>query len=687
MFLTRISIAQPVFTTMMMVAVVAFGLIGWRSIPIDRFPAIDYPVVAVMTPFSGASPETVESDVTRLIEDELSTLAGIDRITSTSAQGHSSVIALFTLETRSATAVQDVRDSVAAITPDLPSGADAPQVVRFNPTDDPVVTLALSSANLGPGGLSRLAEDEIVPRLTAIPGVGTASLVGAVKDQITVAPDPDLLRAHGLGVADLADALRRDNLRVPGGALNSGAQTLSVQMNAEVTSAEDLGDLVIATQGAGQIRLRDLASVTRGTSDPESLAFHNGQPALAIEVVRADGANTVAVAHAVAALVSELNGGELPADARLDILTNEATAIEDNYETVRSTLFEGAVLAVVIVFFFLNSWRSTVITALTLPIAFLGTLAVIGMLGFTLNMLTMLALTLSVGILIDDAIVVRENITRHLHMGKDHHRAALDGTAEIGLAVVATTLALCAVFLPLAFMDGIVGRFFVQFGITVTVAVLISLFVSFTLDPMLSSVWHDPASQPGTRRGVFGRAVARFGDGFDRLGERYSRLLAICLRWRKTTVALALACLIASLSLFPLLGFEFLPAGDEGRISVEVKTATGSSRDYTALKTGQIAAIVADMPEVAGIYTAVAAGSGSGDNAARMEITLVPLAGRTASADEMVVRMRAALAQIPGVDLGIVSVGGAGGGGAPIEMSVRGRMATIWRGRRGISRR
>jgi len=672
MFLTRISISQPVFTTMVMVAVMIFGLLSWRSIPIDQYPDVDFPVVAVLTPYSGASPDSVESDVTRLIEDELSTLSGIDTITSTSSQGHSTVVVQFTLETDSAVAVQDVRDRMASVTPDLPSGVDAPQVVRFNPTDAPVISLAVSSEAMDQGALTRLAEDVIQPRLTAIDGVGSATLIGAVEDEVGIFLDPDRLRAFGLGVSDVADALRQDNVLLPAGSLTSGSRTVSLQFNSEALIAADLGQLIVADRSGEQVRLEDLAQIRQGTSDPESLAFNNGLSALAIEVVRVDGANTAGVAGEVEAAIHALMEEGVLGPARIDILTNAAIAIEQNYETVQATLLEGAMLAVVIVFFFLNSWRSTVITALTLPIAFLGTLAVISLLGFTLNMMTMLALTLSVGILIDDAIVVRENITRHLHMGKDHVRAAMDGTAEIGLAVLATTFALCAVFLPLAFMDGIVGRFFLQFGVTVSVAVLISLFVSFTLDPMLSSVWYDPHSQPDARRGRFGRAIARFEHGFDRLGRRYSRLLAICLRWRKTTLAAALACFVGSMSLFPMLGFEFLPVGDESRISIEMKTPVGSSMDYTALKAAQVAGLLQELPEVTGIYTAVASGSGGADHEATMEITLVQPGQRERSAEAMVPFLRRLLLQVPGVELTVNAAGGVGPADAPIELSVLG---------------
>lgn len=672
MFLTRISISQPVFTTMVMVAVMAFGLLAWRTVPIDRYPDVDFPVVAVLTPYSGASPDSVESDVTKLVEDELATLSGIESITSTSSQGHSTVVVQFTLETDSAVAVQDVRDRVAAVAPDLPEDADAPQVVRFNPTDTPVISLALSSDQLDQGALTRLAEDVIQPRLTAIDGVGSATLVGSVEDEVGIFLDPERLRAFGLGVSDVADALRRDNLLMPAGSLTSGSQMLSVQFNSEAQVVADLARLVVAERSGELIRLGELAQIRQGTSDPDSLAYQDGRSALAIEVVRVDGGNTVAVATGVEAAIHEMAEEGVLGEARIDVLTNAAIPIEQNYETVQATLLEGAVLAVVIVFFFLNSWRSTVITALTLPISFLGTLAVISLLGFSLNMMTMLALTLSVGILIDDAIVVRENITRHLSMGKGHVQAAMDGTAEIGLAVLATTFALCSVFLPLAFMSGIVGRFFLQFGITVSVAVLISLFVSFTLDPMLSSVWYDPHSEPGARRGRFGRVIARFEHGFERLALRYSRLLAICLRWRKATLAAALACFMGSMALFPMLGFEFLPVGDESRITIEMKTATGSSKEYTALKAAQVADLLQDLPEVAGIYTAVASGNSSADNEATMEVNLVPPAERALSAEAMVPGLRGLLVQVPGVQLTVAPAGGIGSGDAPIELTVLG---------------
>ena len=673
MFLTRISIFQPVFATMVMVAIMVFGLVSWRALPVDQYPDVDFPVVAVLTPYSGASPEVVESDVTEIIEDELSTLSGIEGITSTSSEGHSTVVVEFTLETDSMLAAQDVRDRLSAIANDLPDTADPPQVMRLNPTDEPVVSLAVSSPSMNAGRLTTLADDVIVPALTAIDGVGSASLVGAVEEEVSVRLDPDRIRSYGLGVADVIEAIEQDNRLFSAGSITDGTDALSVQVNAEFPDIESLGHLIIARQSGAPVLLHDVATLVAGTSDPDSLAFQNGRAALAIDVVKVDGANTVKVAHEVETAIERLSRDDVLGDAGIEILLNSADAIEANYETVKSTLIEGAILAVVIVFLFLNSWRSTVITGLTLPIAFLGTLAVINLLGFSLNMMTMLALTLSVGILIDDAIVVRENITRHLHMGKDHVQAALDGTEEIGFAVLATTLALCAVFLPLAFMTGIVGKFFLEFGVTVAIAVMISLFVSFTLDPMLSSVWHDPASEPGAKRGPLGRVIARFEHDFDYLGRLYQGLLVWCLDWRKTTLAAALAIFVASLAAFPLLGVEFMPVGDESRITISVKTPAGSSRDYTALKAAQITRLIEDMPEVTGIYTSVAAGSNSGDNEATIEVSLVSPDQRALSATGMVPELRKSLRQIPGAEITVAAAGGLGGGDAPVQLKVMGR--------------
>lgn len=356
---------------------------------------------------------------------------------------------------------------------------------------------------------------------------------------------------------------------------------------------------------------------------------------------------------------------------RLEIVRDASKPIVESLTDVRSTLIEGAGLAVAIVFLFLNSWRSTVITALTLPISIIGTLALIDFLGFTLNMLSLLSLTLSIGILVDDAIVVRENITRHLHMGKSHHRAALDGTSEIGLAVLATTATIVAVFLPVAFMEGMVGRFFYEFGVTVSAAVLISLFVAFTLDPMLSSVWHDPDAAPGAARGPIGRLVARFDHSFEALSERYRSIIRWTLRHRLIVLGVTGAIFVGSIFMVPLVGVEFVAYGDEGRFQITVTTPGDSSLDYTTAKLGQVETALREFPEVASVYSTVNTGGSPGKQKAALLVSLVPHGARERTPVELADPIRRRLSVIPGIEIAIMQEGLAGGA-SPIQISVLG---------------
>ncbi|WP_332701642.1 efflux RND transporter permease subunit [Devosia sp.] len=673
MFLTSISVRHPVFATMIMVAILVFGISAYRGLPIEQYPDVDFPIVAVLTPYTGASPEAVETEITQPIEDAVNTLGGIESVTSTSSAGHSTVVLQFTLETDAAVAAQDVRDRLAAIADQLPDAADTTQVLRYNPTASPMLSLALSSPTQSVLELTSLADDIVTPALTAISGVGSATVVGGLDNQVRIAVDPDLLNAFGIGIGDVVSALQQDNQTLPTGSIVEGLLVQTVQINAEVATVEGFRDIIVASNGGETITVGDVATVTQGPSDTDGLAFRDGEQALAIDVVKIEGGNTVAIAHAVEAAVAALNeNGSLPEDVVIDVLQNSAEPIEQNFETVQATLIEGAVLAVVIVFLFLNSWRSTIITGLTLPISIVGTLTVVSLLGFTLNMMTMLALTLSVGILIDDAIVVRENITRHLHMGKSHIQAALDGTKEIGLAVLATTLSIVAVFLPLAFMDGIVGRFFMQFGVTVSVAVLISLFVSFTLDPMLSSVWYDPDSQPDAKHGPIGRLIGLFDKGFEKLAHFYRGVLGWSLRHRIITMLVALMSFGSSFLLFPMVGVEFMPPADNSQIQIDLETPAGSSTEYTAVKAHQVEALLAAMPEVESTYTSVNAGTASGENRASIAVALVDPGERTSSSLEMTVPIRDALRSIPGAGFVVTAGGGLGGGDSPIQVKLLG---------------
>lgn len=679
MFLTRISVNHPVFATMIMVAMLVFGIYSYQRLPIEQLPNVDFPVVAVVVSYPGASPEAVENDIVKPIEEAVNTIGGLDNIQSTSQSGQAMVLIFFDMSVNSQAAAQDVRDRLATVEAGFPSNAGDAQVLRFDPAELPVVSVAVSSQTLSARDLTALTEDVIVARLSNISGVGRATVVGGVPRQLNVLVDPDKLNAFNVGVSQVIQALDQENQNLPAGSLTQGSQVQSIQVEGRIEQANDFLDIIVARQGGQAVYLRDVATIEDGQADVTSMALLNGQPALAIDVVKTQGANTVGVAKDIRAAIAKMQADELPGDVRLEIVRDNAVPVEDSFHAVQNMLIEGAVLAVFIVFLFLNSWRSTVITGLTLPISIIGTMIVLYFLGFTLNMMTLMALSLAVGILIDDAIVVRENIMRHLHMGKSHRQAALDGTNEIGLAVLATTLSIVAVFLPVAFMDGIIGRFFLQFGVTVSVAVLISLFVAFTLDPMMSSVWYDPAAHPDAKRGPIGRAVAQFDRFFQWIGEGYRGVLRWCLKFRKTTLAIALASFIGTFFLFPLVGVEFVPATDNGEFQVDIETPTGSSIDYTASKVRQIDTTLKRFPEVAGSYATINAGTTSGDNKATIVVSMVEKSERSRSPTDMTEPVRQALAQIPGVETTVGAAGGLGGGGvsSPVSIVIYGDNFTI----------
>ncbi|WP_127754160.1 efflux RND transporter permease subunit [Devosia sp. 1566] len=672
MFLTRISVNQPVFTTMIMVAMLVFGIYSYQRLPIEQLPDIDLPVVAVVVSYPGASPEAVENDIVEPIEEAVNTISGLDTIQSTSQAGQALVIIIFDMNVNSQTAAQDVRDRLATVEANFPDNAGDAQVLRFDPSELPVISLAVSSETMSPRDLTALTEDEIVTRLSNIPGVGRATVVGGVPRQLNVLVDPDRLNAFNIGVDQVLQALRQENQNLPAGSITEGAQVQSIQVEGRIGEEADFLDIVVGRQGGQPVYLRDVAVVENGQAEVESLALLNGRPALAIDVVKTQGANTVQVAEQVRATLADLQANELPESVRIDIVRDNAIPVEQSFHAVQNMLIEGAVLAVVIVFLFLNSWRSTVITGLTLPISIIGTMIVLYFLGFTLNMMTLMALSLAVGILIDDAIVVRENIMRHLHMGKSHRQAALDGTNEIGLAVLATTLSIVAVFMPVAFMEGILGRFFLQFGVTVSVAVLISLFVAFTLDPMMSSVWYDPAAHPGAKRGPVGRAVAQFDRFFEWIAQGYRGLLRWCLKFRKITLGIALLSFVGTFFLFPLVGVEFVPATDTGEFQVEIETPPGSSIEYTASKVLQVDSTLKRFPEVESTYATINAGTTTGDNRATIVVSMVDQGLRERTPTEMTIPVREALAQIPGATFMVGAAGGLGGLSAPISVTIYG---------------
>ena len=671
MFLTRIAVERPVFTTMMMVALLVFGFVSYQRIGVDLYPKFDFPVVVVATSYPGATPDTVETEISRPIEDALNAISGLDKVNSTSYEGRSIVMATFKLGVDGLMAAQDVRDRVSPLEGEFPKTVEKPVIQRFNPADMPILSLAISSPTLTLPELTTLAEQRIVKSLNNVAGVGRAALIGGQSRQIDIRIDESKLRALGVGADEVVTALRAGNQNLPAGSMVSDLTDSMIQVQGRIEQPADLLDMVVVRRGGAPVYLRDIGTVTDGAADPDSRAIYNGETALAIDITKIQDANTVKVANAVKARIATLNADLAPLGVSLTSVADVSTSITESVTEVRTTLIEGAGLAVAIVLLFLNSWRSTVITGLTLPIAIIGTIAVINALGFTLNMMSLLALTLSIGILVDDAIVVRENITRHLHMGKSHFQAALDGTNEIGLAVIATTASIIAVFLPVALMNGVIGQFFYQFGMTVSVAVVISLFVSFTLDPMLSSVWYDPDSQPGVKRGLIGRLIEHFDRVFEWMAQRYKHVISWVLRHRLVTLIATIAMFVGSLMMVPMVGVEFVAAADDGRMTMNVTTPVGSSLDYTSAKMQQVETALREFPEIKSIYTTINGGQAQGKNKATMQVQLVPVSERVQTPMTLTEPIRQRLSRIAGIRVDVLA-GELEGGSSRIQISVLG---------------
>ncbi|MHA6730871.1 efflux RND transporter permease subunit [Devosia sp. A369] len=674
MFLTRISVNHPVFATMIMVAIMVFGVYSYQHLPIEQMPDVDLPVVAVVVSYPGASPEAVEADVVEPLEAAVNTIAGLDTIQSTAQAGQAMVLMIFDLDSNSRDKAQEVRDKIDPVKARLPDGVGDPQVLRFDPSAMPILSLAVSSDTLSDVDLTALTKDIIVKRITNITGVGSATIAGGVPRQLNVQIDPDRLTAFNISPNAVISALQAANKDLAAGSITQDSIVQSIQVLGRLEDQEDFYDIIVGKQGGQPVTLRDVATIEEGRGETSSLAILNGERALAVDILKTQGANTVGVAEDIRRTIANILDKELPDGVvKIEIVVDNAKPVEDSFHAVQNMMIEGALLAVVIVFLFLNSWRSTVITGLTLPISIIGTMVALNFLGFSLNMMTLLALSLAVGILIDDAIVVRENITRHLHMGKSHRQAAFDGTNEIGLAVMATTLSIVAVFLPVAFMDGIMGKFFLQFGVTVSVAVLISLFVAFTLDPMLSSVWYDPASNPKAKRGPLGRAVQQFDRFFEWVTGGYRHLIRWGLKFRKSVLMIAVLSFVGSFMLFPLVGVEFIPATDNGNFTVTVETPAGSSKEYTAAKLQQAEAVIRKSPVVKTTYSTVGGGlAASGANTGTMTVTLIDKELRDLTPIQLMPQIRQALTAVPGATFQVSAASGLGGATAPVSITLYG---------------
>lgn len=624
MWITKTSINNPVFATMVMVGLMVLGLFSYRTLPLESMPSVEIPFAWVEVQYPGASPEQVENDITRPLEDAINSVSGIKSIRSNSWEGRAGVSLEFQLSANVDKAMQEVRDNIGRVRPSFPKDAKEPLVIRAEgDNEQPIVEMTLMSDSRSLREMSTLTEQVITKRLQGVAGVGQVRVNGKTNRQILVNLKPEQLQSQNIGVDEVLRAIQATNANLPAGNLSYGASEQLVRIEGKMKDAREFNRIIVARRASGPVYLEQVATVVDGEQEEQSISRVNGKRAISIEVTKVQGANVVEVGTNLAKVAAQMQK-EFGKDYSLRVMENQAERVKSQLDNVKETIIEGAVLTMIIVFLFLHSWRSTIITGLTLPISVLASFIAMKAFGFTLNFLTLMALSLCIGLLIDDAIVVRENIVRHLNMGKSHLRAAFDGTNEIGLAVMATTFAIVAVFVPIAYMQGIIGRFFMQFGITVAVAVLVSLFVSFTLDPMLSSVWPDPVKDRFKYMQWLGRLMEHIEHGIDRVHVWYGKVLGAALAWRKSTLALAFVLFAGSLALIPMVGGEMFPETDNGYIQLRFKTPVGSSLDYTAQKVEQMTSALGEFgKEIDSISTT--AGTYDGRNTAQMNLKLADL--------------------------------------------------------------
>jgi HAE1 family hydrophobic/amphiphilic exporter-1 len=652
MFLSDLSIKRPVVATVMILTLVTLGVFSWRRLPVDMMPDVEIPVLSIITEYPGASPETVEREVSRKIEEAVNPISGVKHVNSISREGLSSVVVEFNLEVKVNDVSQEARAKINAIRRELPEGMKEPVIQKFDFNAMPVISLAVRSTTLSPRELTDLAERKVKRRLESIAGVAKAKLVGSSRREVLVNLDPARMSALGMGVNEVVGGLAGENVNTPLGRLTLGATEMPLRISGKPADPAGYASMVIGRRGDEPIRLSDVATVDDTVEEQRSLALINGEPAVAVDITKQAKANTVGLVDAVRAAVDVLRT-EMPPGTEIQIVRDTSVFIRESVADVQHTLVLGGLLTIVIVFCFLNSWRSTVITGLTLPISVISSFIVMYFLGMTLNTLTLMALSLAIGILIDDAIVVRENIVRHLEHGQDHFTAAREGTSEIGLAVLATSMSIIAVFVPVAFMKGIIGRFFFQFGLTVAFAVAVSLFVAFTLDPMLSSRWHDPDIERKGRRNFLHRMLDGFNSWFERMAEGYKRVIAWALDHRMTVVAVAFAAFVGGLGVFGILQAEFQPPFDQGEFVVKFKSAPGSSLVETRGRLEEVLEAIGEFKEVGYTYASIGSGDADTIRDAMVFVKLVDKRERTVKTKQFIHNARLRLQKVPGIVLSV----------------------------------
>lgn len=671
MYISNVSVKRPVFTTMVTIALLVLGVVSYNRMGVDLFPDIDFPFVIIMTEYPGAGPEAVSTDVTQKIEDAVNPISGVKHIESTSYEGISQVFVEFTLETEGIVAAQEVREKISVIRSELPRDIEEPIVQRYDPASEAIISIVMGG-DRPPKELTSLADKLIKEKLESIEGVGAVAIVGGSEREFQVLLDLDAVNARMLAFDDIASAISNSNFELPGGHLTQGESEILVRTMGRFESVDDIKNVIIKNTKGKVIRLGDIATVADTIAERRGLARYDGMEAVTLEVRRQSGTNTVEVARTVKQKLEEINL-QLPSGVTAEVALDNSIFIEESLHDVQITIFVAGALAILAIFLFLANIPSTIITAVAIPTSIVATFTAMKFLGFTLNMMSLMALSLAVGLLVDDAIVVIENIYRHLAGGESPVDAARNGTSEIGLAVMATTFSIVVVFLPVAFMSGIVGQFFYQFGLTIAVAVLVSLFIAFTLTPMLASKFLEKEKplKRGSKNPIT-VVLYYWNHFFKKFGDFYKVVLAWVLKHRLVTLAVAIGGFVISIYLAGFLGNEFIPASDRAELYVNFKAMPGSSLQRTSYLASQLENKIASHGDIVRHQLLTIGGGITPINEGLIYVKLTDKSERDESVFQIMDDFREELSSVPGLSMSIATEPGHGGGGSLVEYSVRG---------------
>jgi len=644
MFLSNFSIRQPVTTVAVVIVLMCLGLLALKNLRVNEIPDVQQPVIVVNIPYPGASPETVEREIVNRVEKALQSIPQVYQIRSTAAESNAQIVILFNFKKNMVEASDEIRNAIASVRHKLPIEMREPILWRFDPSAQPIMQLALSAQRQSHAEISRLAEDELADRFRGIDGVAVVNVSGALRRELSVLLRAEKLREYNISVTDVVNALRLQNTTAPVGRVKGAVNEQSIRLVGRIESPQEFENIVLQRRGNEIVRLGQVATVEDGFAELTGFSLHNAHPDVGISITRSRDASTVTVAAKVRDLVKEINK-TLPAGSKLEITRDGGEDAQNSLENVIEALIFGAGLTIFVVYAFLNSWRSTLITALSLPTSVIAAFIAVWACGFTLNFMTLLGLSLAIGVLIDDAIVVRENIVRHMERGEDRITAARNGTAEIGLAVTATTFSIIAVFIPVAFMGGGAGEWFRPFALTVATSVLVSLFISFTLDPMLSAYWGDATDHAQQNKRGISKQLARFNTWFDAQADRFGNVIAWALHHRKWMAGIAIVSLIVALVLQATLGgSSFLPQTDGGMIAIDVRTPSSASLEYSRLKVEKAAELARTIPETEATNSDVNIGGG------RVYVDIGKSTKRKRSAAAIATELRKHLARLVGAE-------------------------------------